>query len=165
MVGLSAGLATVTVPLYLAELVPPLRGVLAIITQLCITSGVLLGQVLGFPFSEPMRWRHAFAISVLMAVVQIIGGFIAHQVGITDGLKGKRRRLQDGEDSPLMVDEHELPTLPPMHLKEILASEDRTLTAGGEFFMGHCAQNNGSQWWSSWSLWSLSSSVGSLLVS
>merc|ERR1719334_2049845 len=48
VVGLTAGLNTVLVPLYVSEIAPVnLRGGLGVFNQLAVTSGIFLGQILG----------------------------------------------------------------------------------------------------------------------
>ena len=48
VVGLTAGLSTVLVPVYVSEIAPlHLRGALGVFNQLAVTSGIFLGQILG----------------------------------------------------------------------------------------------------------------------
>ena len=48
VVGLTAGLNTVLVPVYVSEIAPlHLRGALGVFNQLAVTSGIFLGQILG----------------------------------------------------------------------------------------------------------------------
>ena len=48
VVGLSAGLNTVLVPIYISEIAPVnLRGGLGVFNQLAVTFGIFLGQILG----------------------------------------------------------------------------------------------------------------------
>jgi MFS family permease len=63
LIGLGCGLATVTVPLFLAEIAPPsIKKSLGIMNQLFIVFGMLAGQSLSFPFSHEARWRYVFAV-------------------------------------------------------------------------------------------------------
>jgi MFS family permease len=108
LIGLGCGLATVTVPLFLAEIAPPsIKKSLGIMNQLFI--GMLAGQSLSFPFSHEARWRYVFAVAVVIGVVQLLGSFF-----ITDGEKEK-----DGEEEPLLGQEVE-----PLSIKGLLTTND-----------------------------------------
>lgn len=111
LIGLGCGLATVTVPLFLAEIAPPsIKKSLGIMNQLFIVFGMLTGQSLSFPFSHGHRWRYVFLVAVIIGIVQLLGSFL-----IRDGEKSK-----DGEDEPLLGEER----VEPLSIKELLSTND-----------------------------------------
>ncbi|KAF9579614.1 hypothetical protein BGW38_004062 [Lunasporangiospora selenospora] len=58
LIGVGCGVATVVVPMYIAEISPAeLRGTLGVMNQLGIVVGILFSQVLGLFFSTPTGWR------------------------------------------------------------------------------------------------------------
>jgi MFS family permease len=110
LIGLGCGLATVTVPLFLAEIAPPsIKKSLGIMNQLFIVFGMLTGQSLSFPFAHGHRWRYVFLVAVIIGVVQLLGSFF-----IKEGEKEK-----SGEDEPLLGE-----TVEPLSIKGLLSSSD-----------------------------------------
>ncbi|XP_055365337.1 proton myo-inositol cotransporter-like isoform X3 [Betta splendens] len=76
IVGLGIGIASMTVPVYIAEVSPPhLRGQLVTINSLFITGGQFIASVVDGAFSYLRRdgWRYMLGLSVVPAVVQFIG--------------------------------------------------------------------------------------------
>jgi len=75
--GIGVGLASVTVPLYLAELSPSNnRGALVTLNQLAITLGILLAYLVGLLESGEQNWRIMFGLSIIPAVIQLLGMFL-----------------------------------------------------------------------------------------
>jgi MFS family permease len=110
LIGLGCGLATVTVPLFLAEIAPPsIKKSLGILNQLFIVFGMLTGQSLSFPFAHGHRWRYVFLVAVIIGFVQLLGSFF-----IKDGEKEK-----SGEDEPLLGD-----IVEPLSIKGLLSTSD-----------------------------------------
>ncbi|XP_047209577.1 proton myo-inositol cotransporter-like isoform X1 [Girardinichthys multiradiatus] len=75
-VGLGIGLASMTVPVYIAEVSPPhLRGQLVTINSLFITGGQFIASVVDGAFSYLSQdgWRYMLGLSVLPAVLQFFG--------------------------------------------------------------------------------------------
>ncbi|KAK5616670.1 hypothetical protein CRENBAI_001835 [Crenichthys baileyi] len=75
-VGLGIGIASMTVPVYIAEVSPPhLRGQLVTINSLFITGGQFIASVVDGAFSYLSQdgWRYMLGLSVLPAVLQFIG--------------------------------------------------------------------------------------------
>ncbi|KAI8830674.1 general substrate transporter [Chytriomyces cf. hyalinus JEL632] len=69
--GLSAGLGSVGVPLYIAEVAPvKIRGSLGAIHQLSIVVGILCSQSLGIPLSTRTGWRYLFYTGALPPLLQ-----------------------------------------------------------------------------------------------
>jgi len=74
VVGLTAGLNTVVCPMYVAELAPvALRGGMGIGNQLAVTSGILIGQVLGLPnvLGGASTWPWLISLTVVPPLIQL----------------------------------------------------------------------------------------------
>ncbi|KAM9352661.1 proton myo-inositol cotransporter-like [Symphorus nematophorus] len=77
-VGLGIGIASMTVPVYIAEVSPPhQRGQLVTINSLFITGGQFIASVIDGAFSYLRHdgWRYMLGLSVIPAVLQFIGFF------------------------------------------------------------------------------------------
>ena len=76
ILGLGVGLASLVVPLYIAEIAPPeTRGSLVSLNQLMITIGILLSYIVGVAFTPIEGWRWMFAVAVIPALILGIGMF------------------------------------------------------------------------------------------
>ncbi|XP_033941112.1 proton myo-inositol cotransporter-like isoform X2 [Pseudochaenichthys georgianus] len=76
IVGLGIGIASMTVPVYIAEVSPPhLRGQLVTINNLFITGGQFIATVIDGAFSYMSHdgWRYMLGLSVVPAVLQFCG--------------------------------------------------------------------------------------------
>ncbi|RVE71275.1 hypothetical protein OJAV_G00050200 [Oryzias javanicus] len=76
VVGLGIGIASMTVPVYIAEVSPPhLRGQLVTINSLFITGGQFIASVVdgAFSYLSEDGWRYMLGLSVLPAVLQFLG--------------------------------------------------------------------------------------------
>ncbi|XP_060932071.1 proton myo-inositol cotransporter-like isoform X2 [Limanda limanda] len=77
-VGLGIGIASMTVPVYIAEVSPPhLRGQLVTINSLFITGGQFIASVVDGAFSYLRHdgWRFMLGLSIVPAVLQFVGFF------------------------------------------------------------------------------------------
>uniref|UniRef100_A0A8C6L1Z0 Proton myo-inositol cotransporter n=1 Tax=Nothobranchius furzeri TaxID=105023 RepID=A0A8C6L1Z0_NOTFU len=75
-VGLGIGIASMTVPVYIAEVSPPhMRGQLVTINSLFITGGQFVASVVDGAFSYLSRdgWRYMLGLSIIPAVLQFFG--------------------------------------------------------------------------------------------
>lgn len=73
IIGFASGYSSVLVPIYLGELAPPtLRGMLGTLTQFALVIGILVADLLAFPFATPQNWRVLFAVTALVAVIQLL---------------------------------------------------------------------------------------------
>lgn len=73
IIGFASGYSSVLVPIYLGELAPPtLRGMLGTLTQFALVSGILVADLMAFPFATVHGWRVLFAVTVFIAVIQLI---------------------------------------------------------------------------------------------
>ncbi|XP_067349058.1 proton myo-inositol cotransporter-like isoform X2 [Channa argus] len=76
IVGLGIGIASMTVPVYIAEVSPPqLRGRLVTINSLFITGGQFIASVVdgAFSYLHHDGWRYMLGLSIVPAVLQFIG--------------------------------------------------------------------------------------------
>ncbi|CAN0196330.1 unnamed protein product [Ectocarpus sp. 6 AP-2014] len=73
MIGFACGFSSVVVPIYLGELAPPtLRGTLGTMTQFALVIGILGSNLLAFPLATPSGWRWMFAVTPLLALVELV---------------------------------------------------------------------------------------------
>jgi sugar porter (SP) family MFS transporter len=76
LLGLGVGLASMIVPLYIAEIAPASRrGALVSLNQLMITIGILLSYIVGVIFTPLEGWRYMFGVALIPALVLGIGMF------------------------------------------------------------------------------------------
>jgi sugar porter (SP) family MFS transporter len=77
LLGLGVGLASMIVPLYIAEIAPAdRRGALVSLNQLMITIGILLSYIVGVIFTPIEGWRYMFGVALIPALVLGIGMFM-----------------------------------------------------------------------------------------
>lgn len=77
VLGLGVGIASMIVPLYIAEIAPASRrGALVSLNQLMITIGILLSYIMGVAFAPIEGWRWMFAVALVPAVVLFVGMFL-----------------------------------------------------------------------------------------
>lgn len=72
IVGLSSGLVTATLPMYLAEVAPPAqRGTLGVFCGVGVTGGVVVGQVFSLAdiFGTADLWHYAISAYVILIIV------------------------------------------------------------------------------------------------
>jgi MFS transporter, SP family, solute carrier family 2 (facilitated glucose transporter), member 3 len=73
VIGFASGFSSVLVPIYLGEMAPPtLRGMLGTVTQFAMVIGILAADLFAFPLATEWRWRFLFAVTPLVAVIQLI---------------------------------------------------------------------------------------------
>jgi len=74
LLGLGVGLASMIVPLYIAEMAPAdRRGSLVSLNQLMITIGILLSYIVGVIFAPIEGWRWMFGVALIPALVLFFG--------------------------------------------------------------------------------------------
>src|SRR5215203_3648770 len=97
ILGLGVGLASLIVPLYIAEIAPPgTRGALVSLNQLMITIGILLSYIVGVAFTPIEGWRWMFAVAVIPALILGIGLFFlpeSHRWLVKNGKLAKARAV------------------------------------------------------------------------
>lgn len=73
IIGFASGFSSVLVPIYLGELAPPtLRGTLGTMTQFAMVVGILVSDILAFPFATEKLWRVLFAVTPVFAIIQLL---------------------------------------------------------------------------------------------
>ena len=74
IIGLGVGSASVVVPLYIGEIVPPAeRGGLVSLNQLAITLGILVSQLIAYFLTASGQWRTMILIAVIPSAVLLLG--------------------------------------------------------------------------------------------
>ncbi|MFP5022742.1 sugar porter family MFS transporter [Pseudonocardia phyllosphaerae] len=74
LLGLSIGVSSVCVPLYIAEIAPKeVRGRLVSMNQFLITIGILLSYLVNSVFAEAHSWRWPLAIAAVPALAMLLG--------------------------------------------------------------------------------------------
>jgi sugar porter (SP) family MFS transporter len=74
IIGLAVGSASMVVPLYIGEIVPPkVRGGLVSLNQLAITSGILVSYLIDYGLSDSGNWRLMFGLAAIPAVALFVG--------------------------------------------------------------------------------------------
>ncbi|WVQ97572.1 hypothetical protein IAU59_004686 [Kwoniella sp. CBS 9459] len=128
LVGFGCGLATVSVPLFLAEIAPPsIKRSLGIMNQIFIVIGMLISQSLSFPFAKPYLWRYVLVVSVGLAILQLIGSLWIREPSGTSG-HGEAGMGVEDEEAPLIREDDEVQK--PLTIKELLLSKDSQVSRG-----------------------------------
>jgi sugar porter (SP) family MFS transporter len=106
IIGLAVGAASMIVPLYIGEVVPPrLRGGLVSLNQLAITAGILVSYLGDYWLSSTGNWRLMFGLAVIPAAALLAGMFFQRESphwlirqGRDDEARAALRRLRDSGD-------------------------------------------------------------------
>src|SRR5829696_5097340 len=107
ILGLGVGLASLIVPLYIAEIAPPdSRGALVSLNQLMITIGILVSYLVGVAFTPIEGWRWMFAVAIIPAAVLGVGMFFLpetprwlYENGFTERARAVLRRTLAGDEA------------------------------------------------------------------
>ncbi|KAG7455753.1 hypothetical protein MATL_G00244440 [Megalops atlanticus] len=134
IVGLGLGIASMTVPVYIAESSPPhLRGQLVTVNTLFITGGQFIASVIDGAFSYLQRdgWRYMLGLSVVPAVLQFLGFLFLPESPrwlIQKGLTQKARRvLSQIRGNQNIEEEYE-------SIRTSIEEEQRDCAGGGPVF-------------------------------
>jgi sugar porter (SP) family MFS transporter len=74
VIGLAVGSASMVVPLYIGEVVPPrMRGALVSFNQLAITSGILVSYLVDYGLASRQNWRLMFGLAAIPAILMFTG--------------------------------------------------------------------------------------------
>jgi sugar porter (SP) family MFS transporter len=91
--GIAIGIASLAVPLYIAEMSSPQsRGALVSLNQLAITLGILLSYLIDYVFANQSEWRYMFAFGFLPAIIFFFGLFFIPETPSWLSKQGKRTR-------------------------------------------------------------------------
>ncbi len=113
--GVGIGLASVVVPLYIAEMAPcENRGVYVSLNQLMITFGVLAAYVICYFYAEKQEWREMFGFGFIPLLIQCIGLFFIPETPSwlisrkrTEEAEAILHRLRDSTPNQHLVEEEE----------------------------------------------------------
>jgi sugar porter (SP) family MFS transporter len=117
IIGLAVGSASMVVPLYIGEIVPPrVRGGLVSLNQLAITSGILVSYLIDYGLSDSGNWRLMFGLAAVPAVLLFVGMLFQQESphwlirqGRDDEARQVLRRLRDEGDIDAEIrDVHEV---------------------------------------------------------
>jgi MFS family permease len=99
ILGLGIGIASVIVPLYLAEMAPARdRGVVTSLNQYMIIVGTALSAAVGYAFAFAGSWRWMLLVGVFPAIVLMVG-----MVVMPDTPRSLVRRGQDGNARAVLL--------------------------------------------------------------
>ncbi|MCW2941447.1 MAG: sugar porter family transporter [Actinomycetia bacterium] len=106
IIGLAVGSASMVVPLYIGEVVPPrVRGGLVSLNQLAITSGILVSYLIDYGLSGIGNWRLMFGLAAIPAVLLFTGMLFQKESphwlirqDRTDEARDVLKRVRDSED-------------------------------------------------------------------
>ncbi|MDT4926529.1 MAG: hypothetical protein QOG01_4242 [Pseudonocardiales bacterium] len=106
IIGLAVGSASMVVPLYIGEVVPPrIRGALVSFNQLAITSGILASYLVDYGLSSAQNWRLMFGLAAIPAILMFTGMLFQHESphwlvaqGREDEARQVLRRVRDEDD-------------------------------------------------------------------
>jgi sugar porter (SP) family MFS transporter len=80
IIGLAVGAASMVVPLYIGEVVPPqVRGALVSFNQLAITSGILASYLVDYGLASHQNWRLMFGLAAIPAILMFTGMLFQHE--------------------------------------------------------------------------------------
>ncbi|MDT4939498.1 MAG: hypothetical protein QOG80_3169 [Pseudonocardiales bacterium] len=80
VIGLAVGSASMVVPLYIGEIVPPrIRGALVSFNQLAITVGILVSYLSDYGLASTQNWRLMFGLAAIPAILMFTGMLFQHE--------------------------------------------------------------------------------------
>ena len=80
VIGLAVGSASMVVPLYIGEVVPPrVRGAMVSFNQLAITSGILASYLVDYGLASSQNWRLMFGLAAIPAILMFTGMLFQHE--------------------------------------------------------------------------------------
>ncbi|HEY3715439.1 MAG TPA: sugar porter family MFS transporter [Jatrophihabitantaceae bacterium] len=106
VIGLAVGSASMVVPLYIGEVVPPrIRGALVSFNQLAITTGILASYLVDYGLASRQNWRLMFGLAAIPAILMFAGMLFQHESphwlvaqGREDEARKVLRRVRDEGD-------------------------------------------------------------------
>jgi sugar porter (SP) family MFS transporter len=106
VIGLAVGSASMVVPLYIGEVVPPrVRGAMVSLNQLAITAGILGSYLIDYGLSSTGNWRLMFGLAVIPAAALFTGMLFQQESphwlirqGKTDQAREVLRRVREPGD-------------------------------------------------------------------
>ena len=124
IVGLGVGIASLTVPLYLAEIAPThQRGMFTALNQVMITVGILFAFWTAYAFSSDSDWRDMFRFAYIPTIIQMIGLFFMTETPAWLSKEGRNKeashaaeRLHGSHHHGHEEKQHDHPTVRRFHL-------------------------------------------------
>jgi len=106
IIGMAVGSASMVVPLYIGEIVPPrIRGALVSFNPLAITSGILASYLVDYGLASSQNWRLMFALAAIPAILMFTGMLYQRESphwliaqGREDEARAVLRRVRDHAD-------------------------------------------------------------------
>jgi sugar porter (SP) family MFS transporter len=113
IIGLAVGSASMVVPLYIGEVVPPrIRGALVSFNQLAITGGILASYLIDYGLASSQNWRLMFGLAAIPAALMFAGMLFQHESphwlvaqGREDEAREVLRRVRDEGDIEAEISE------------------------------------------------------------
>lgn len=118
LAGIGVGMASITVPLYLAEVsTPQVRGAMVSFYQLSVTIGILFSYLINLGLSVSENWRMAFLLGSIFAILGLAVLFVIPESpswlvlrNKTDGAKAVLKALRPKEDANKKIADIQLET-------------------------------------------------------
>jgi sugar porter (SP) family MFS transporter len=119
VIGLAVGSASMVVPLYIGEIVPPrIRGALVSFNQLAVTAGILASYLVDYGLASSQNWRLMFGLAAIPALLMFAGMLLQHESphwliaqGRENEARAVLRRVREDADIEAEITEvHELST-------------------------------------------------------
>jgi sugar porter (SP) family MFS transporter len=106
VIGLAVGSASMVVPLYIGEIVPPrICGALVSFNQLALTSGILASYLVDYGLASSRNWRLMFGLAAIPALLMFAGMLFQHESphwlvaqGREDEARTILRQVREGAD-------------------------------------------------------------------
>jgi SP family galactose:H+ symporter-like MFS transporter len=93
--GIGIGIASLTVPLYIAEMSPNrMRGMFVTFNQFAVTLGILVAYIVDFSLSEIGHWRLMFGVGMVPAILLLIGLLFVPETPSWLAAKGKLEKAK-----------------------------------------------------------------------
>jgi sugar porter (SP) family MFS transporter len=139
VIGLAVGSASMIVPLYIGEVVPPrFRGGFVSFNQLAVTSGILVSYLVDYGLSSSQNWRLMFALAAIPAILLFTGMLFQQESPhwlITRGREDEARavlaRVRDSGDIDAEIAEVREVSRRQSGVRELLAPKIRPLLMVG----------------------------------
>jgi len=139
IIGFAVGSASMIVPLYIGEVVPPrFRGGFVSFNQLAITSGILVSYLIDYGLSSSQNWRLMFGLAAVPAVLLFSGMLFQQESpawlvtrGREDQARAVLRRVRDRGDIDAEINEIREISQRQAGVRELLAPRVRPLLMVG----------------------------------
>ena len=139
VIGLAVGSASMVVPLYIGEVVPPrVRGGLVSLNQLAITAGILVSYLIDYGLSGSANWRLMFGLAAIPAVLLFVGMLFQKESphwlirqGRIDEARDVLKRVRNDDDIDAEIHEVQEVSRKQAGVRELLSPSIRPLVYVG----------------------------------